>query len=157
MNLGETSRHSCGSHDHGRAGRTARFGVLLLLLARPATASSYEDCAISGACCFPRSAPGPRPLPAVSVARITSIDVGDGPLGRPVVKRVLNERAAALGACSSEHAEVRASLVIAPSGRAQVVRLSGEPRLTSCVGETLRAVSFPVARGITEVELRIAW
>ena len=57
VNLGEPPRPTRGEHDFGRAGRVARFGLVIVLLARPAFASSHEDCALSGACCFPRSEP----------------------------------------------------------------------------------------------------
>ncbi len=51
MNLGETSRLPRGEHDQGRAGRVARFGLVILLAANPALASSQANrSAALGAC-----------------------------------------------------------------------------------------------------------
>lgn len=166
MKTRETSRSACGSRDLGRAGRTARFGVLLLLLAQPALASSEIDCAVEGACCFPRSAPRIAQVPEPRLAKISAITGLAGSLPKPAVKRVLGERTAALGACAGGKGEVRAHLVVAPSGAAQISRVVATPQvgrladaapLARCVTEALRATSFPKASGVTELDVRITW
>ncbi len=153
--LGELSRPPRGEHDHGRARRVARFGLLVLLASQPAAASSREDCAISGACCFPRSAPRTLKLPGPRLANLASISVAEGGLGRPVVKRVLANRTAALGACAVGSGTARAHLVIAPSGIAHVERATGEA--ASCVTEVLRATVFPASSVVTAVDLTLTW
>ena len=180
MNLRETSRSSCGSHDFGRAGRTARFGLLILLMAQPAFADSYADCSIEGACCFPRSSSFGSPrtvaMPDPRLATITAITVAEGSLLRPAVKRVLGNRAAVLGACTGGKGEVDAHLVVAPSGAVQVSRIVAkpqigqtgvarrgrgaamvEPSLTACATDAFRATTFPVTTGVTELDVRVVW
>ena len=159
MKLGETSRPSCGSHDTGRAGRTARFGIALLLLASPAAADSHIDCSVEGACCFPHgsSYSGPRAERVADPRRatITAITVGEGALARPAVKRILGNRSAALGACTSGEGQVTAHLVVAPSGATQIMRITGP--FAACATQALRATKFPVTTGVTEVDVRITW
>jgi hypothetical protein len=166
VNLGETSRPSCGSHDTGRAGRTARFGWLLLLVAQPAFADSHVDCSIEGACCFPRGSPPVAGARAPRRATIAAITVADGALARPAVKRMLGNRTAALGACTSGNADVTAHLVVAPSGGTQVTRIVAKPQvghaaeastLAACATEALRATTFPITTGVTELDVRITW
>jgi hypothetical protein len=137
----------------------ARFGVVLLLLARPALASSGEDCALSGACCFPRGEPRARfvSAPTPRFATLTSISVSDGGLGRPVVKRVLSGRTAALGACTARDAELRAHIVVAPSGAAIVGGVTGGPEIAACVTEALRSARFPSSTRVTQVDVRVTW
>ncbi|CAN5863431.1 hypothetical protein BH11MYX3_BH11MYX3_24600 [soil metagenome] len=127
----------------------ARFGVLIALLAQPAFASSHEDCALSGACCFPRAVQ--RSVKAPDLATITAISVGAGGLGRPVVKRVLAARTAALGACAHGTRTLRAHLVIAPAG---TVRVEGA---ASCASEVLRATVFPPSTVVTAIDLTLTW
>ncbi len=154
MNTGETTRLSRGSHDIGRAGRAARFGMLLVLIAPPAFASSYEDCAISGACCFPR---GSLPSPRVRAPRLATITNVGGPLRKPAVKRVLGERTAALGACAGT-GEVRAHVIVVPSGRSEISRVvAASPQLATCATEALRVARFPVTTDVTELDVRITW
>ena len=167
MNLRETSRSSCGSHDFGRAGRTARFGLLILLMAQPAFADSHADCSIEGACCFPRSSTYRSASTRVAeprLATIAAITVGEGVLARPAVKRTLGNRTAALGACTSGKGQVAAHLVVAPSGAAQVSRIVAKPQvghpadaLAACATEALRATMFPATTGVTELDVRITW
>ena len=64
---------------------------------------------------------------------------------KPVVKRVLSGRTAALGACTHANAELRAHLVIAPSGAAILVKVSGDAGVASCGAEVLRGALFPRA------------
>ena len=164
MNLGETTRLSCGSHDLGRAGRMARFGLLLLLAAQPAAADSHADCSIEGACCFPRGTPRTSTPAPARLATIAAITMAEGALARPAVKRTLGNRTAALGACTSGRGEVTAHLVVAPSGAAEVTRLVAKPQigrpagaLAACTTEALRTATFPVTTGVTEIDVRITW
>ena len=155
MNVGDLPRPARGSHDHHRAGRVVRFGLLILMAARPAFASSREDCAVSGACCFPRAS-GPRPLIAAPrTAKLAALTVVEGGLGRPVVKRVLAGRTAALGACVHGVADLRAHLLVTPSGSV-AVQSSTDPTAT-CVIELLRTTRFPTSTGVTELDLRLTW
>jgi len=159
VNLGELPRPTRGEHDFGRAGRVARFGLLILLLARPALASSAEDCALSGACCFPRSEPRLVfvSTPAPRFATLASIIVSEDGLARPVVKRVLSGRTAALGACTRAHAELRAHLVVAPSGAPIIARVTGDALARACGTEALRGAVFPSSTRVTEIDVRVTW
>lgn len=155
MNDGDLPRPAGGSHDPHRAGRAVRFGLLILMAARPALASSREDCAVAGACCFPRAS-GPGPLSAVPrTAKLASLTVVEGGLGRPTVKRVLAVRTAALGACAHGVADLRAHLLVTPSGIVAVQSIT-DPTAT-CVTEVLRTTKFPASTGVTELDLRLTW
>ena len=146
MNDGELSRPTRGLHRDG-AGRVARFGALVVLaLAQPAAASSRIDCAISGACCFPRKGPSPQLASAPREAKLASIVLVEGPRGRPEIRRVLGERTAALGACNASTKKLR--LVITPAG---TVHVDG----AGCLADALRATRFPVAAGLMVVDVSI--
>jgi hypothetical protein len=122
----------------------------LVLVAQPAFASSHEDCAVNGACCFPRAAQRRANGSAPRLATIASVSVEAGGLGRPVVKRVLASRTAALGACAPGIGSLRARLVIAPSGSVQVAG-------SGCATEVLRATVFPASTVVTAIDLTLTW
>lgn len=94
-------------------------------------------------------------IPAPRLAKLASITVGEGGLGRPTVKRVLAGSTAALGACTHGAAELHAHLLVAPSGSVEVQRVTGTT--AACATEVLRATRFPTSSGVTELDLRITW
>jgi len=163
--VNRTASSACGSHDFGRAGRTARFGLLLLLVAQPALAGSQIDCSIEGACCFPRKSPRTTRVPEPRLATITTSDLV-GARAKPAVKRVLGDRGAALGACTSARGVVTAHLVVAPSGSVAVSNVVAKPpvghaieatAVAACATDALHATTFPPAPGVTELDVRIVW
>ncbi len=132
---------------HDGAGRAARFGVLVLLaLAQPAVASSRIDCAVSGACCFPRKGPTPQLASAPREAKLASIVLVEGPRGRAEIKRVLTERTVSLGACNTSARKLR--VLIAPAG---TVHVDG----AGCLADALRATRFPASGALTVIDLTI--
>ena len=141
-----------------------KHALLILLLARPALAESQLDCAVEGACCFPRETPRAVRTPSPRLATLASIAVS-GALAKPAAKRALATRTAALGACTRK-GEASAHLVVSPSGSAAVSRVVAKPAvghleettaLAACVTEALRATSFPTSAGVSELDVKITW
>ena len=71
------------------------------------------------------------------------------------MKRALAGRTAALGACAHGNTELRAHLVVAPSGTALVVQVRGDAVGAACVTDVLRGARFPSSTRVTEVDLRV--
>ncbi len=131
----------------------ARFGIVLVLAAQPAFAGSREDCALSDAGCFRRTARHVGRLPGARAARLIAITVTGGGLPRPVVRRMLSSRTGVLGACAVVGHDVHAHVVVAPSGTVLVATADAG----SCATDVLRTTRFPASTVVTAIDLTLRW
>lgn len=145
--------------------RAASLALVAMLAARPVSAEpvggSRVDCAVSGACCFPRAPHAtvpihePRP-PALAALTLRT----EGGLARAVLRRVLGQHLLELATCGQPGQHVTARLVISPTGTIQYAAVPAvDATTTRCTTFVLRAVRFPRSAGgaITDVEVRLAW
>jgi hypothetical protein len=126
-----------------------------------------NDCALTGACCFPRPSPH-RPLELApstpDVRAFIGVPVVEGGLSRPVVKRFVASHADELAACSTHralasagHARGGLSLAILPSGDVKLLAANGfDGEISACMARALASTPFPRACDITRAIVPIA-
>jgi hypothetical protein len=135
-------------------GTAAAVTLVVASAARPVSAS---DCAIHGTCCFVRAAAPVVRLESSPLAiEFDRISVGDTGLDRSSVRRALRRDATRLERCFTRASKVDVVFVIAPSGAASLITVTGGDRaVATCVASGLARIGFPAAGDLSLTEAHV--